>query len=139
MTSLAYSLKVFKALKFLKALRLISRNQALQIALRALIFAIPNVTKFTVIMGLFFMIFAVVSVSFFKGKMYHCIDIESLAIGEEILSKWQCLLYGGKWEVWTYNFDNIVNAMITLFVMSTNIGWGEIFTHAVTSAGIDYQ
>lgn len=80
LTSLVYSLKIFKALKFLKALRLISRNAALQIALKALIFATPDVANFTVIMGLFFMIFAVVLISIFKGRLYHCADIDPVII-----------------------------------------------------------
>lgn len=80
LTSLVYSLKIFKALKFLKALRLISRNAALQIALKALIFATPDVVNFTVIMGLFYMIFAVVLISTFKGRLYHCDDINASII-----------------------------------------------------------
>ena len=37
---------------------------------------------------------------------------------------------GGLWINRVYNFDNIMNALITLFVMATTAGWGEtmIFT-----------
>jgi hypothetical protein len=107
LTSLVYSLKMFKALKFLKALRLISRSAALQIALKALIFATPDVANFTVIMGLFFLMFAIVLISVFKGRLLYCSDIDESIFQEEILNKWQCLLNGGNWLRYTYNFDNI--------------------------------
>lgn len=53
-------------------MRLISRNEGLKVAVRALFFAIPNVLKIALIMILFFMIFAVIGVSYFKGKLFYC-------------------------------------------------------------------
>lgn len=38
-----------------------------------------------------------------------------------------------KWMIFTYNFDNIYNAFITLFVISTYDGWNEIMSVAVNS------
>lgn len=35
--------------------------------------------------------------------------------------------------IFTYNFDNIYNAFITLFVISTYDGWNEIMSVAVNS------
>jgi len=38
-------------------------------------------------------------------------------------NKWDCFDYGGSWVNNDYNFDNILNALITLFVISTTEGW----------------
>jgi len=45
---------------------------------------------------------------------------------------------GGLWVNRTFNFDNIVNALITLFVMSTTAGWAEMMIHTISSTEIDY-
>lgn len=62
----------YKAFKVLRILRLISRNDGLQVAVKSLLLGLPNILSVTVIMLLFFLIFGVISVSQFKGKFYHC-------------------------------------------------------------------
>ena len=42
--------------------------------MRALMRAIPNILNITVIMLLFFLIFGVIGVSYFKGKLYYCTE-----------------------------------------------------------------
>jgi len=39
------------------------------------------------------------------------------------MSKWDCLNAGGIWENQIYTFDDVPNALITLFVMATTAGW----------------
>ena len=50
-------------IKVLRILRLISRNEGLRVAVRALYHALPNILNVTVIMLIFFLIFGVISVS----------------------------------------------------------------------------
>lgn len=111
----------FKVIKVLRILRLISRHQGLKVAVRALYYALPNILNVTVIMLIFFLIFGVIGVSQFKGKFYFC--AEDLATQQQISHKWECLNAGGIWDTQVYTFDDIPNAMITLFVMSTTAGW----------------
>ena len=66
------SLKVFRLLKVLRPLRMIARNEGLKIALQALIMAVPNIASVTVISLLFFLIFGIIGVNYFKGKFYYC-------------------------------------------------------------------
>ena len=128
--------KVVKAFKIQKALRLIGRNEGLQVALRALVYTIPRVFRTTVIMILFYMIFAVVGVSYFKGKMFYCSDKISTPL-QQLETKWDCLNSGGIWMNRVYNFDNMSNAIITLFIMSTTAAWGENMIYTITSRDID--
>lgn len=74
LTPLVSTFKVVKAFKIQKALRLIGRNEGLKVALRALVYTIPRVFTTTIIMILFYMIFGVIGVSYFKGKMFYCSD-----------------------------------------------------------------
>lgn len=140
LTPLFSKLKVVKALKFIKSIRLIGKNERLKVALKALVFAIPNVLKFTLMMLLFFLIFAVICVSYFKGKLYYCTKIiSSMATGYPLANKWDCLSHGGLWLNRTFNFDSIPNAMITLFIMATSAGWGEQMINTITSSNeVDY-
>ena len=53
------------------------------------------------------------------------------------MSKWDCLNSGGDWLNSTYNFDNIINALVTLFVMS-NLSWADLMMQCATATTIDY-
>ena len=66
-TPLSDSLTGIKVFRILRLLRLISKNEELKVAVRALFLAIPNVTSITVIMLLFYLIFGVILVSYYKG------------------------------------------------------------------------
>jgi hypothetical protein len=126
----------FKVIKVLRILRIISRNEGLKIAVRALYHALPNILNVTVIMLIFFLIFGVIGVSQFKGKFYFCSeDLQTLS---SIGHKWDCLNAGGIWDSQVYTFDDIPNAMVTLFVMSTTAGWQDVLVNSITSTDIDY-
>ena len=55
-----------------------------------------------------------------------------------MLHKWGCLNSGGEWINAFYNFDDIPNAILTLFVMSTTAGWTDVMIGSITSTEIDY-
>lgn len=62
----------YKAFKVLRVLRLIGRNDGLKIAVKSLFMGMPNIINVAIIMFLFFLIFGVIAVSQFKGKLYSC-------------------------------------------------------------------
>jgi Ion transport protein len=107
------------------------------VAVRALFFAIPNVTSVTVIMLLFFLLFGVILVSYYKGKLYHCEGEMSDIPG--LLSKWDCLSAGGDWVNEVYTFDNVLYALISLFVMATTAGWAGVMMRCLQTTEIDYM
>ena len=92
-------------------------------------------------MLLFFLIFGIIAVSYFKGKLFRCStqgvtyeNIEEI----EIISKWDCLNSGGYWFNAVKSFDNILVAIMTLFQMATTQGWSEIMFLCAASTSIDY-
>lgn len=135
LTPLSDNLRSFKIFRVLRILRLITRNEELKVAVRALFLAIPNVANVTIIMILFFLIFGIIAVSYFKGKLFYC---ASSIDGSTVGSKWDCLNFGGEWLNQVYNFDNVYNALMTLFVMSTIAGWADIMMLCATSTDVDY-
>ena len=125
-------------LRVFRALRLISKNDGLKVAVSALFRAIPNVLNVAVIMVLFFYCSGAICISFFKGKLFSCMNENmSLDFGIE-QSKWDCFNGGGEWTNQIFTFDDIPNALVTLFVMSTTVGWSEIVHYTITSSQIDY-
>ena len=66
-------------------------------------------------------------------------DMSWLALRDFMLidNKWQCLNLGQEWENSYLNFDNILQSMSSLFVVSNSIGWAEIMYHASKVRGID--
>ena len=88
-------------LKVLRPLRVISRNQGLKISLRSLAAAIPGILNVSIISLIFFLIFGIIGVNYFKGRYYYCmldhIPRNSYII-DYIDTKWDCLSYGGEWK-----------------------------------------
>jgi hypothetical protein len=120
LTPLSDSLSSIKMLRIFRALRLVSKNDGLKVATRALFQAIPNVANVTIIMLLFFLIFGLISTSFYKGKLYYCMGT---TISGEFKTKWDCIDHGGDWINRIYTFDNAIEGLVTLFSMSTGDGW----------------
>jgi hypothetical protein len=45
---------------------------------------------------------------------------------KNIETKWDCINLGAEWENSFLNFDNIANAMSSLFIVSNAVQWQEI-------------
>lgn len=94
LTPLESTFKFVKTLRILRSLRLIGRNEGLKVAVRALYFAIPNILGITACMIVYYIIFGMICVSHFKGKMYYC----KYTLGNiHFSSKHDCLNFGGLW------------------------------------------
>lgn len=75
------------------------------------------------------MIFSIMGVSFFKGKFFSCAEMPSTLTAAQIdgiITKQDCLDLGGSWENANENFDNVIEAMSTLFQMMTTEGWQDV-------------
>lgn len=66
--------------------------------------------------------------------MYYCSGAEV-----EVRTKTECFDYGGSWINSDYNFDNILSAMATLYVLASTEGWIGLMFKGVDSVGIDMQ
>jgi len=84
---------------------------------------------------LFFFLFGIFGVSYLKGAYYYCItdhinipDVNLYGmINWKIIDTAQdCMDNGGDWIVKDSNFDNIFEAMSTMFKVSLTEGWLDI-------------
>ena len=95
--------KILRMLKVLRPLRVISRNKGLKIGIQALLMAIPSILNVIIVTLLFFLIFGILGITYFKGTFYNCHSGEVLPenilsdFSSLIVTKWDCLNYGGAW------------------------------------------
>jgi voltage-dependent calcium channel T type alpha-1G len=76
-----------------------------------------------------------VFVKLFKGKFYHCVGDTS-----NVKTKDDCLkVPNNQWINSQYNFDNLGQALMTLFVLSSKDGWVQIMYTGIDAVEIDVQ
>ena len=118
------SLKILRIFRILRPLRVVSRNQGMKLVVGSLLQALPFVVNVMVVSSIFFLIFGIFGVNYFKGDFFYC-DLDSVPEDVNISIKWKqdCMNIGGDWLNKSFNYDNVMNAMISLFAMSTTEGW----------------
>lgn len=105
----------------------------------ALFKALPNIINVTIISLLFFLIFGIIAVNYFKGNFFTCEEIDgihSASINGEI-NKWECVNLGGEWAKFHFTFDNISASTMTLFHMATTVGWAEVMYRGIRKGDQD--
>jgi hypothetical protein len=85
-------------------------------------------------MMLFLFIVSIISINYFKGHMYICEGERSL---DSVQDKWGCLNSGGLWRNSYLNFDDVPEAMSTMFVIANTVQWSDIMFHVAKSQGKD--
>ncbi|KAF4672946.1 hypothetical protein FOL47_011216 [Perkinsus chesapeaki] len=77
-------LKTLRMLRALRPLRVISRNPNLRLVVNTLFKSMPELCNLLIVGGLFFLIFGLFGLSYFKGKFYTCQvgDPESMSLVE---------------------------------------------------------
>ena len=74
----------------------------------------------------------------FKGLFFYCEGPDA----DTVENKTQCLELSGNGNRWInhkYNFDNLGNALMSLFVLSSKDGWVNIMYQGLDAVGLDQQ
>lgn len=113
------SIKVLRLLRTFRPLRLLSHNVSMKIVVTAMIESLTSICNVVVVLLLFGLIFAILGVSLFAGMLYTCEN-------PNITTQSDCIFSGYNWVNSDYNFDNVYEAGITLFILSSQEGWPDI-------------
>uniref|UniRef100_H3C9U3 Calcium channel, voltage-dependent, T type, alpha 1H subunit a n=1 Tax=Tetraodon nigroviridis TaxID=99883 RepID=H3C9U3_TETNG len=143
LVSLAYTggnrilgiLRVLRLLRTLRPLRVISRAPGLKLVVETLITSLRPIGNIVLICCAFFIVFGILGVQLFKGKFYHCEGLDT----KNITNKSDCLQANYRWIRRKYNFDNLIQALMTLFVLSCKDGWVNIMYDGLDAVGVDQQ
>ncbi|XP_067353747.1 voltage-dependent T-type calcium channel subunit alpha-1H-like isoform X2 [Channa argus] len=128
-------LRVLRLLRTLRPLRVISRAPGLKLVVETLITSLRPIGNIVLICCAFFIVFGILGVQLFKGKFFHC---EGLDVSN-ITNKTQCREAGYRWVRRKYNFDNLGQALMSLFVLSCKDGWVSIMYDGLDAVGVNQQ
>jgi len=85
-------LKAFRALRALRPLKLVSKNEGMKLVVNSILASIPNLINVFLISLLFYFVFGVIGVQLLMGKVSYCSEDDSL-------DKEPCIEAGGEWVV----------------------------------------
>ncbi|XP_065820479.1 voltage-dependent T-type calcium channel subunit alpha-1I-like isoform X1 [Labrus bergylta] len=128
-------LRVLRLLRTLRPLRVISRAPGLKLVVETLITSLKPIGNIVLICCAFFIIFGILGVQLFKGKFFYCFGLDV----KNITNKSDCLQANHKWVHHKYNFDNLGQALMSLFVLASKDGWVNIMYHGLDAVGVDQQ
>ncbi|XP_075174449.1 voltage-dependent T-type calcium channel subunit alpha-1H isoform X3 [Anomaloglossus baeobatrachus] len=128
-------LRVLRLLRTLRPLRVISRAPGLKLVVETLISSLRPIGNIVLICCAFFIIFGILGVQLFKGKFYSCEgpDIRN------VTNKSDCTGPRNKWVRRKYNFDNLGQALMSLFVLSSKDGWVNIMYDGLDAVATNVQ
>ena len=97
--------------------------------------AMANVS---VVMLMFFVIFGILAVQVFAGQFYRCTD-PGVSTMEQCVGSYYDAATGDvaerRWNNAYLNFDNLYRALISLFVISTLDGYGQLMFDSLDTVG----
>ncbi|ETO26027.1 hypothetical protein RFI_11108, partial [Reticulomyxa filosa] len=141
------SITFLRSLRAIRPLRIAARNPRIKLVLNTLMAAIIPAGSSILFAGLFMLILAIVGVQFLSGRMSYCSifddGMDYSLVPEEIrydLAKEECHSTeehpNVRWVTNVFNFDNILNGFVTVFVLSAWDGWNLIMWNAVDATEI---
>ena len=113
-------LRAFRALRALRPLKLVSKNQGMRLIVNSLLNSISGIGNVMIISVLFYTVYGILGVQFLKGRVGLCSD-------ELLTTKEACLLVEGNlWILPPEHYDNFFSSMLTFFEVSTLEMWPDI-------------
>ncbi|XP_054168183.1 voltage-dependent T-type calcium channel subunit alpha-1H-like [Oppia nitens] len=129
-------LRVFRLLRSLRPLRVINRAPGLKLVVQTLLSSLRPIGNIVLICCTFFIIFGILGVQLFKGSLYYCEGPKA----KNVRNKTECMSDPrNRWINRKYNFDNLGQALMSLFVLSSKDGWVNIMYTGLDAVGVDQQ
>ena len=118
--------KILRLLRTLRPLRVISHNASMKMIVAALFESVGSIFNVMIVVVMVWLMFAILAINLLAGKSFYCsIDRYKLR------SKYECNLAGGSWNRYDSNYDDVAQAMMTLFIVSTLEGWPDIMLQSI--------
>eukprot|EP00658_Telonema_sp_P-2_P028673 TRINITY_DN21928_c0_g1_i2.p1 TRINITY_DN21928_c0_g1~~TRINITY_DN21928_c0_g1_i2.p1 ORF type:complete len:816 (+),score=200.81 TRINITY_DN21928_c0_g1_i2:409-2856(+) len=133
-------LKVLRTFRGLRPLRVITHNRALRIVVRALFKSLKGIANVAMICTFNYVVFGILGIQLFSGSFYRCTD-------ETITTRLNCTgTYIGldnatevrRWKNAPRNYDNLLEALLTLFEVSCLEWWPPVMWDSVDHVDYDH-
>ncbi|KAL4480370.1 hypothetical protein ABPG74_020886 [Tetrahymena malaccensis] len=125
--------KILRLLRTLRPLRFISHNVNMKVVVIALFESISGIFNILIVIFLIWIMFAILGISLIGNRMGYCSGITYIYH----VNQDRCLSMGYSWQTYDTNFDNILNAMRTLYIISSLEGWPDLMYQAIDSNTAD--
>lgn len=121
-------IRALSVMRALRPLKIIMKYERTNLEVISLVNSMPSIFNLIFITLMVMIVFAIVGVSFYKGKLYSC-NMENIPseLHSSIKNYWQCLDYGGEWVNSDNNFDDVTQALKTQFIIMCAEGWIGIY------------
>ena len=137
--------KVLRVLRVLRPLKAVNKSKKLKAVFQCMVYSLKNVINILIITIMFLFVFAAMGVQLFNGQFFKCTDKSKLTPQEcrgtyvtfKEYDYSQPEIKERKWERYNWNFDDIGNAMVTLFTSSTGEGWPSVMFAAIDATGVE--
>jgi Ca2+-binding EF-hand superfamily protein/ABC-type taurine transport system substrate-binding protein len=143
------ALRALRAFRALRPLRVIKKYPGLKLVVNSIFRAAPQILNVCMVAMLFFLIFAIMGVQFFKGKIAFCndgdVENQLQCVGTFTISGGDCAMlplpslqdecisngdvgyeFPRVWRSKLVNFDSVGNALVTIFEISSGEMWPDI-------------
>ena len=98
----------------------------------ALFESVGSIVNVSVIVMIIWLMFAIYGMNTYMGMFFYCSE-DPYKYG----TKWTCEDHGGEWLRFDSNFDDIGQAMLTLFIVASLEGWPDIMYQSIDVTKID--
>uniref|UniRef100_A0A914IAD7 Voltage-dependent L-type calcium channel subunit alpha n=1 Tax=Globodera rostochiensis TaxID=31243 RepID=A0A914IAD7_GLORO len=133
--------KILRVLRVLRPLRAINRAKGLKHVVQCVIVAVKTIGNIMLVTFMLQFMFAIIGVQLFKGTFFYCNDASRMTEPEcrgdfitlEDGDTTRPVRMTRLWQRADFHFDNVMDAMISLFVVSTFEGWPDLLYVAINS------
>lgn len=115
------SIPMIKVFRTLRPLRFVAHYKHMRIVVNSLVGALGPLLNVSLVMLLVWLIFAILAMNFVGDKLWYC-DLDD-PYG---VNKASCAKQGKQWKRAFWNFDNIAESFVSLFVLVSMEGWPNL-------------
>jgi hypothetical protein len=121
-------LKTLRVLRTFRTLRFISHNRNLKLVVVSLLESISGIVNVSAVIMLFWIMYGILGINLMSGRMGFCQFPDPR--NYYYINATMCPELGGEWADQIWNFDNIFNAIVTLFGLTSMASWEDFMFSA---------
>src|SRR3990167_1323724 len=126
------NLPMVKIFRTLRPLRFVRRYENMRVIISSLVGVLGPLFSVVLVILLVWLIFAILAMNFVGGKLFYCDITDFYGVNKN-----DCLAMGATWKKAYWNFDNIVESFVTLFVLTSLEGWPNIMGSTLDASDIE--
>eukprot|EP01012_Entosiphon_sulcatum_P057353 TRINITY_DN8110_c0_g1_i1.p1 TRINITY_DN8110_c0_g1~~TRINITY_DN8110_c0_g1_i1.p1 ORF type:complete len:1449 (+),score=227.30 TRINITY_DN8110_c0_g1_i1:266-4348(+) len=139
---LSVGVPALRVARSFRAFRMVEAAPGPRRLLLQVVQALPSVLGVLVLLLFFFLVFAVMGVYLFGGKMWNCVVCDGVRCGRTAQSGSYCTRAtcegaGYIWQAASHAYRNVGEALLSLFVLAVGEEWGTLMLDGIDAGAVD--